>query len=914
MFLKKKNRLLCGVLTFLLVFMSVCFSDMGVITVRAATPSLTDPLFDRNGIPQATALTTLDMRVQDTTNGDSKDAIVTARVIQGLVNRTSADKIYLFNDCTDATHDIGGTNWNVQSDWIANSDELENLPATALSRWGSGPDAGLHRLIENYQSYIDGFVIWDDSTTNYVNMGTFGAAVTIAAQEGYIAVSPTIYNEIRNTWGYSFANTIDLRQNNFASDHDALDWCIDNYWSGSNPNMKAVFSLGIDGYYQQGTGGWATTFNEGPIDYAVATNGFAFNINMADSNDDTVLMKLLQNYPEGKTAVLGWIPTHPDDGFAETPACLNGSSYYVLGGNGLSNFSVYGSFPDSSINLPTPIAYDVDSNDVYIGFMMTDGDALHCVYRGMFDTFVNNRTEDFGKIPITWSIAPQLANLAPTVYNYFVRNLPGSSNPGIDSGSDLTIGWADKVNGTGDTGLSTLADSWRQYADLSDIHTIWTVHSQENSQRADICNWNQITIGYTNSQIAIHEATLNADTVVAGTWNFGYNPTVSDAVNGIKSVVANNPENPVFMMVTIGAPFSECATVYDKVKLIADQLRAAPEGRDYHFVNARDMGATYRNYGGEGGGGGALLTNGDFELNPINANGWNTQDWNGNASFTWATDYTHGGSYSAKVGGTDINAGYNKDGATKISVSPNTTYTLTGWVKTDSVSGTGAWVWMEQQDSLGYISGTRWDSTQFTGTNDWTKVTYTFTTVSNALNMDVYINLNGSGTAWFDDLTLVQGTPANIGNGDFELNPINANSWGTQDWNSNAVFTWATDYTHGGSYAAKVSGTDINAGYQQDYSGGSQKIAISPGESYTLSVWAKTDSVSGTGAWVWKEEFDSADNLISGTRWDSAKLTGTNDWQQITYTFTSAANAAKMNLYIHLNGSGTVWYDDVTLD
>jgi hypothetical protein len=217
----------------------------------------------------------------------------------------------------------------------------------------------------------------------------------------------------------------------------------------------------------------------------------------------------------------------------ETPACLDGTSYYVVGGNGLSDFSVYGSFPDSDINLPAPKVYNVSSNDVYIAFLMTDGDALHAVYRGMFNTWTQSRSPNFGKIPITWTIATELANFAPVIFNYFASNMPAPVDPVNDSASDLTIGWADKLNGSSDTGLSTLANAWKEYADLTDIHTIWTVHFQEDSQRSDICGWNQVSIGYTNSQITIHKANLNANTSVCGTWNFGYNPSVSDLVNGI---------------------------------------------------------------------------------------------------------------------------------------------------------------------------------------------------------------------------------------------------------------------------------------------------------------------------------------------------------------------------------------------
>ncbi|RKP51363.1 hypothetical protein D7Z26_16315 [Cohnella endophytica] len=870
------------------------------LPASAATPRLTEPLFTK--VPQATALTVMDMQVQYA-GGDSKDAIAAARVLQGLVNRTATNKIYLYNDAIDALHEIGGKNWNAQQDWITNTDELKNLPKTTLTR-SSGTDGGLHGLINQYSSYVQGLVVWDPRTVNNVNVATFGAAVTIAAQQNALAVSPALKDQLVS-WGFNFPVLVDLRTNNFQNDYQVMNWSIDNYWATSNANMRAVFSLGSDSYYD------INAFNEGPIDYAVATKGFAFNINMNDANDDTVLMKLMNKYTNGKTAILGWVPTHPGGtGTGEAPAILDGTSYYVLGGNGLSNFSVYGSFSDSNINLPAAVASPVSSNDVYIGFMLTDGDALHCVYRGMFSEFTKEKTSTFGQVPITWSIAPQLANLAPPIYNFFAKNLP--------AGSDLTIGWADKVNGANDSGLASQASHWKQYADLTDIHTIWTVHSQENSQRADLVGWDGITIGYTNSQIPIHQATLRQDTTVVGTWNFGYNAPAQDIVNGIKSHVAQNAGTPVFMMITIGAPFSEPGSYYDKAKEVANALQANSGGRNYKFVGAKDMAATYKQYangGGTGGGGGGnLISNGNFELNPINANGWSAQNWNNNATFTWATDQKHGGTYSAKVNGTGINAGYNRDGVSKISIGPGQTYTLSAWMKTNGVTGTGAWVWTEQLDSLGnVISATRWDSAKQLGTNDWNKVSYTFTAAPNATNMNFYVHLNGTGTVWYDDVSLVTGTGTSIPNGDFELNPINANGWNTFTWSGSPTITWATDDKHGGTRSLKVvSASNGFGGANKDGS----RIPVTANTSYTLTGWVKTNGVSspaGEGAYFAIGFADNAGNWLGGSTYTNV-ITGTQGWSLVSVTVTSPANAATATISARLNGTGTAWFDDVTLN
>jgi hypothetical protein len=531
----------------------------------------------------------MDMRTQYA-DGDSKDAVSSAKVLQGLVNRESSNKIYLFNDSTDSTHNIGGESWNVQKDWIEKAEELKALPKDELMR-EKGSNGGLHGLIGHFSDYIKGLIVWDDNPQNKVSMAAFGAAVTIASQKDALAVSPCIREEINN-WGYDFPVLIDLRDYGFGSDHELTDWCIDNFWENSNRDINCVFSLGLDGWAPNEKWGdnWLSNsvFHEGPIDYAVAINGFSFNINVSDANDEHVLMKLLRKYPEGKTAVLGWIPTHPFlCGFSEVPPCLNSTSYFVIGVNGFSNPSVFASFPDSETYKSKPKAYQTQKNDVFINFLSTDGDALHCVYRGMFNAFTRGKDESFGKIPITWTIDPILAELAPPVYSFFVRNLP--------EGSDFAIAWADKINSVWDTGSDALADTWKSYSDLSGIKTIWTVNSDEATQRADICNWDSIIVGYQDSRVEPKMSGLNAYTSVFGTWSFG-DLSVDSMVEGIVNYVNECPKGPVFISVALGAAFDEARSFYSKAVKVQEKLLNAIGERSYKFVNAGDMARTYKAY------------------------------------------------------------------------------------------------------------------------------------------------------------------------------------------------------------------------------------------------------------------------------------------------------------------------------
>lgn len=145
-----------------------------------------------------------------------------------------------------------------------------------------------------------------------------------------------------------------------------------------------------------------------------------------------------------------------------------------------------------------------------------------------------------------------------------------------------------------------------------------------------------------------------------------------------------------------------------------------------------------------------LLPDPGFELNPINANGWDTSYWSGSPTFTWSTT-SHSGSRSAEISGSGINAAYFTP--SYIPVTAGASYTFGGWVKTSSLTGTGAFIVLSQFDSSGTWLGNLSTST-LTGTNNWTDLTSTVTLAPTCTQVTSYCYSYGSGTAYFDDVTL----------------------------------------------------------------------------------------------------------------------------------------------------------------
>jgi len=146
-----------------------------------------------------------------------------------------------------------------------------------------------------------------------------------------------------------------------------------------------------------------------------------------------------------------------------------------------------------------------------------------------------------------------------------------------------------------------------------------------------------------------------------------------------------------------------------------------------------------------------LLAAGDFDSDADgdgNPNGWEIAE-----PVELDSEVKHSGQSSARIRSTsrqinNINRQY-------VSLKPNTAYTLSCRIKTEGVVGTpGAQVYPYEFD--GVEAGT----ITVTGTEDWTRQVLCFSTGDDAegrVNFRIY---GATGTAWFDDMRLTEGTDA----------------------------------------------------------------------------------------------------------------------------------------------------------
>lgn len=151
--------------------------------------------------------------------------------------------------------------------------------------------------------------------------------------------------------------------------------------------------------------------------------------------------------------------------------------------------------------------------------------------------------------------------------------------------------------------------------------------------------------------------------------------------------------------------------------------------------------------------------------------GWTTDQWVSRSTFAIDTNGAHGGNRSVRIITTEAN---DARWLQRVSVKPNTTYILSGWIKTENVAHA-----VEVNDAGANLcvfnTGTR--TSAVIGTNGWTNVSVTFKTGDSA-EIQIGARLGYSsgtttGSAWFDDIELhEQGAnglgPNVIQNGGFE--------------------------------------------------------------------------------------------------------------------------------------------------
>jgi hypothetical protein len=121
--------------------------------------------------------------------------------------------------------------------------------------------------------------------------------------------------------------------------------------------------------------------------------------------------------------------------------------------------------------------------------------------------------------------------------------------------------------------------------------------------------------------------------------------------------------------------------------------------------------------------------------------------------------------------------------------------------------------------------------------------------------------------------------------------------------------TWSTEHPQSGKRCLK---TVVAVGAEPSWIATRQReIHIVGGAKYVMRAWVKAENVKGNAGW-YIHVGDQKESMMISPMLNSGA--GTYDWKQVTAEFTAPAKANRADLGTVLRGTGTAWFDNVTLE
>ncbi len=514
------------------------------------SPVPADRLFPKVQTP-ATSLVVADLAT------DSIDGQIAACGLQGIVNRTSKQKIYVLNTrCKDnhgGWNNAPGAGIQAQMGRVWLKEVFASLPTTEVKA-EAGTNGAFLALLRQYAGYVKGLIIYDPM----LEEATIEAATTIAGQKDGIIVSPALAKQVAS-WKFP---VIEDLQGKFSSNIQCLDWLKDNYFASANKQVAFTWShMHLD---RESTWGAANK------DYVVANRLFTFFLDIQDKKEAAYYETIIKAYPYG-TPVMGWTDELKADRlFAEY-------GYYMVPMISVENFSVMSSFPSVKGTQTPPKALPADTNDVFVACFVSDGDNL--LHSMIYEPYTILNSSNYGSVPATWIINPIIAELAPPVFQWYQQRT-GSQELGamLADGSPISERF---------TGFSVYCNMARHYLDVSGIYTMkQMIEAETVGLRVQPYCMNGGYAGTDWRGIGPYEYHLDNATFHIGTTN------AKDS-EILRVLDAAPPGKPLFLSVFFGGAHRDLPTA---IKELQAKLQSRNDGKHYHFVRSMDLAATYKKW------------------------------------------------------------------------------------------------------------------------------------------------------------------------------------------------------------------------------------------------------------------------------------------------------------------------------
>ncbi len=516
-------------------------------------PDLSKKLYPKIAVT-ATSLVVVDLQYDDI------QGQVAATVLQGIVNRTSKEKVYVLNTFCDDNHG----NWNktslpnypnqVQMGNVWLKEVFSTMPQQVLKLSITTRNPGFIALLAKYKSFIKGLIIYDPA----LEQATIEAATTIAGQTDGVIVSPDMAAQLKS---YKFPVIEDLRAQGFKTNADCLKWLLANYFEKSNQQVAFTWS-----HMTTDKKSWGGANK----DYVVANRLFTYYLDIRDKDERVHYSSVINKYPKG-TPILGWT----DEIFADNLFAESGC--FMVPFIAVENMTVMSSFPSVQGKQHEPKALPVSNNAVYIAFHVPDGDNL--LHTMLYEPFTILNSKAYGEIPLTWIINPAISELAPPVYNWYLSKL-GNQELGAMMGDGSP--------------RSDRSEGFKLYCELAKHYLKQAgMYSMKQMAEGEAIAWNVqpyfLNSGYAGTDsrgIGPYEYHMDGKSFHIG--------SLFQKEHNIKEIIKSAPKGkPLFLSIFAGTAAGDVCT---DVKKFCEELKAQNDGKEYHFVRSADLAATYQAY------------------------------------------------------------------------------------------------------------------------------------------------------------------------------------------------------------------------------------------------------------------------------------------------------------------------------
>ena len=525
----------------------------------------------------------------DMTDGSFED-IVTARCLQGLINRTRP-RIYVREPIE------GGQ---------VNADIWVNVPGiNFFNIEGDNPRERLINLINLFKDEIGGYVKYNRSYIQTVNMATTisGIKDSIPLVQSQIDGMSSAMTGLSMTWDISALNYT----HNSAGRVNASKYLRENFPGEYNDRVIMNINPGVNGTSSTDLGRANTLIR----DLAVALKIPVVYLDAkttAERNEVTNYYNAMKTKYSptaniGFPIALGFFPSE-GEGIAETSS--HGITHVPT--DNFGNYTVYSGLPREVDPPSVPKKPDL-GNYHYVSMIVSDGDNI-CLSQGcnMIGSKYSDRRR--GEAVLGWTFAPAMLDAAPQIMQYYYGTATdGDAFLAGPSGLGYTVAYSGGTR-LGSTQLVAPTKRWNDawvpyyaantnhYFELTNISstTVWnSTNSTQRNAYSDFGVFPSLLGTYLQFQDGVsggENGTLywgNTRTPMR-VFNVNYDDTagitkVKSAVNGISKSAPANPAFYSYQMFTISAGYGDFADLQRDAKASNQYIQFVRPDHYFMLIN-----------------------------------------------------------------------------------------------------------------------------------------------------------------------------------------------------------------------------------------------------------------------------------------------------------------------------------------